>query len=54
MKNRASLKMPVFAAIAVLAVLLRAAAFLHNPAAYVIAVLLWVAGLIILIPHLRK
>jgi len=50
----ASLKMPVLVALAVLAVLLRAAAFLHNPAAYLIAVLLWVAGVFIIFPVLRK
>lgn len=46
--------MPVFVALAVLAVLLRAAAFLHHPAAYIIAVVLWVAGVFIVYPLLRK
>jgi hypothetical protein len=50
----ASFKMPGLVAIGVLAVMLRAAAFLHNPAAYFIAVLLWLVGVLIVFPLLRK
>jgi len=50
----ASLKMPALVAIGVLAILLRAAAFLHNPAAYIAAVVLWLVGIIIIFPALRK
>jgi hypothetical protein len=50
----ASLKMRSIVAIGVLAVLLRAAAFMHHPAAYVVAVLLWVFGILIFLAGLRK
>ncbi|HET6465410.1 MAG TPA: hypothetical protein VFH55_07365 [Nitrospiria bacterium] len=41
-------------AVGVLAVLLRAAAFMHHPAAYVVAVLLWLFGILIFFAVLRK
>jgi hypothetical protein len=50
----ASLKMPVLVAIGVLAILLRAAAFVHHPAAYVVAVVLWLLGVLMIFPNLRK
>jgi hypothetical protein len=50
----ASLKMPGLVAIGVLAILLRAAAFLHNPAAYFVAVVLWLFGVIVIFSVLRK
>lgn len=53
-KTMASLKMPGIVAIGVLAIMLRAAAFLHNPAAYFVAVLLWLLGVLIIFTILRK
>jgi hypothetical protein len=50
----ASLKMPGIVAIGVLAVMLRAAGFSHNPAAYFVAVLLWLLGVIIFFTILKK
>lgn len=54
MKTMASLKMPGIVAIGVLAIMLRTAAFLHNPAAYFVAVLLWLLGVLIILTILRK
>jgi hypothetical protein len=53
-KTIASLKMPGIVAIGVLAVMLRAAAFTHNHAAYFAAVLLWLLGVIIFFIILKK
>jgi hypothetical protein len=50
----ASLKVRSIVAVAVLAVLLRAAAFMHHPAAYFVAVLLWLFGILIFFALLRK
>jgi len=50
----ASLKMRSIVAVGVLAVLLRAAAFMHNHAAYFVAVLLWLFGILIFFVVLRK
>jgi hypothetical protein len=50
----ASLKMRSVVAIGVLAVLLRAAAFVNHPAAYVVAVLLWLFGILIFVAVLGK
>ena len=52
--KRISLKVPGIVAIGVLAIMLRAAAFLHNPAAYFVAVLLWLVGVLIIFTVLRK
>ena len=53
-KIMASLKIPAVVAIGVLAVLLRAAKFSHNPAAFFIAVLLWLLGVLIYLAILKK
>jgi len=53
-KTMASLKMPGIVAIGVLAVMLRAAAFSHNPAAYFVAGLLWLLGVLIFFTILKK
>lgn len=53
-KTMASLKVPGLVAIGVLAVMLRAAAFVHNPAAYFVAVVLWLLGVLIIVLILRK
>ncbi|HUK56306.1 MAG TPA: hypothetical protein VLY20_06580 [Nitrospiria bacterium] len=54
MKPKASLKGPWIVAVGVLAVLLRAAAFLHNPAAYGVAVFIWLLGVLVFFAVLRK